>query len=364
MRKRTRLTLVAGTAVVAVAVAAPALAAYTPKIDASVPNALGAVGTTRLHVAVGATDNPTARLVVYAPVGFAASPGSPGSTIGDADAKVRVGDFGGAIVPVTGTIEVRDASGTALVGAVPVPLAALAMACTGTTTHTAYWVFKLSAVGQSIELASFWDTTTGTDAGLGSGKLTFCLPPDDVPPGTPGRAPLGIKLIDASMTFKSVFQNPSTAGQYTWMSFWTPYNAGLGTANAAGTVSAIGINGLPVMATLKGAYVKASKSARLVGTLSAAGRFQAGVKLPLFAGAGKTALKRSGTTNPTTGAGAFTAVKRIIKATYFQVRFSIPSVDYTSVGCAAVPATLPKCVTATVGAFAALTNIVKITPRK
>ena len=363
MRGRTRLALVVVVAGMAVAFSAPALAAYTPQIDASVPNALGATGTTRLHVAVSPTSDPTARVVVYAPVGFSASPGSPGSTIGTIEATVRVGDLGGTIFPVTGTIDVRDASGTALIGGVPVSLAALATSCTATTAHTAYWAFKLSGAGQSVELVAFWDTTTGAEAGLGSGKLTFCLPPDDVPPGAPGRAPLGIKLVDASMTFKNVFQNPSTAGQYTWMSFWTPYNAGLGTANAAGTVSAIGINGLPVVATLKGAYVKARTSARLVGTISAAGRFQAGVKLPLFAGASKTALKRSGATNPTTGAGAFTAVRRIVKATYFQVRFAIPPVDYTSLGCAAVPATLPTCVTATVGAFSALTNIVKVTPK-
>jgi hypothetical protein len=364
MKRITRLVIVAGVAGAALAFAGSALAAFTPRIDVSVPNNLGATGTTRVHLAVGPTDDTTARVVSYSPVGFTVNPGTPGQTIGDVDARVRAGDLGGAIVPVTGTIEVRPADGTALVSGVPVPLAALATGCTGTATHTAFWVFKLSAAGQSLELATFYDTTTGAEAALGSSKLTFCLPPDDVPAGTPGRSPLGIKLVDALLVYKNVYTNPSSAGAYVWTSFWTPYNPGVGTANAAGTVTAISLNGLPVAATLKGGYVKKTKSARLVGRISAAGQFQAGVRLPLFAGTAKAKLKRSGSTGPTAANGAFTAVKRIVKATFFQVRFAVPVVDVTSTACAAVPATLPRCVSATVGAFAALTNIVKVTPRR
>lgn len=364
MKTLTRLAVVGGAAALAMAIAGPALAAYTPTIDASVPNGLGATGTTTIHVASGPDDDTTARLLIYAPVGFSANPGTPGSVIGTADAKVRAGDLGGAIVPVTGDIEVRAANGTALISGVPVPLSTLAVQCTGTATHTAYWIFKLSAAGQALELVSFWDATTGSEAGLGSGKLTFCLPPDDLPPGTPGRSPLGIKLVDAVLTFKNIFTNPAAAGQYPWISFWTPYTPKTGAANAAGTVSALGINGLPVVATLKGRYDKKTKSAKLVGKLSAAGQFQAGVKLPLFSGASATKLKRSGSTNATTAAGAFTAVKKIAKATFFQVRFAIPAVNYTTAGCANWPATLPKCVSATVGAFAAVTKAVKVTPKK
>jgi hypothetical protein len=222
MKTLTRLAVIGGAAALTMALAGPALAAYAPMMDATVPNALGTTGTTAVHVAVGPNDDTTARLVIYAPVGFTAAPGAPGSVIGTADAKVRAGDLGGAIIPVTGDIEVRDASGVAIVSGVPVPLAGLAVSCTGTATHTAYWVFKLSAAGQALELAAFWDTAAGADAGLGSGKVTFCLPPDDLPAGTPGRSPLGIKIVDALLTFKNVFTNPATAGSYPWISFWTP----------------------------------------------------------------------------------------------------------------------------------------------
>ncbi len=248
----------------------------------------------------------------------------------------------------------------------PVPLAQLALQCTGTTTHTAYWVFKLTAAGNALELAAFFDLTAGAEQALGTSKITICLPPDDIPAGTPGRSPLGIKLVDSVLTFnRGVFTNPSTAGLYLWSSIWTPYNPGLGTANAVGTVSAISATALPILATLTGTYSKAKKSAALAGRISIAGQFVAGVKIPLYAGTKKTGLKRAGSTNATKASGAFTAIKRMVRTTYYQVRLAIPAVVQPQL-CAAVPTNLglPKCVTSTVGGFAVLSNILRVTFRK
>ena len=161
MRTLTRLAIIGGASTLALALAAPALAAFTPRLDVSVPNGLNASGQVKIHTAVGATDDTTARLVIYSPVRFTVNGGAVGSVIGTADARVRAGDLGGAIVPVPGDIEVRAPTGTALVSGVPVPLAQLATTCTGTTTHTAYWVFKLTAAGNALELAAFFDLTTG-----------------------------------------------------------------------------------------------------------------------------------------------------------------------------------------------------------
>ena len=227
-------------------------------------------------------------------------------------------------------------------------------------------MFKLTAAGNALELAAFFDTTAGAEQALGTSKITFCLPPDDVPAGTPGRSPLGIKLVDAVLTFnRGVFTNPSTGGLYLWASIWTPYNPGLGTANAAGTVSAVSATPLPIVATLKGKYTKASKSASLAGRVSIAGQFVAGVKLPLFAGPKATGLKRAGSTNATKASGAFTAIKRMVRTTYYQVRFAIPAVVQPSL-CAAVPTNLglPQCVTSTVGGFSVISNILRVTFRK
>ncbi len=366
MRTITRLAIIGGASTLALALAAPALAAFTPRLDVMVPNSLNAAGAVRIHTSVGATDETTARLVIYTPVRFGANGGTVGSVIGTADARVRAGDLGGAIVPVPGDIEVRAPTGTALVSGVAVPLAQLAQSCTGTTTHTAYWVFKLTAAGNALELAAFFDLTTGAEQALGTSKITFCLPPDDVPAGTSGRSPLGIKLVDAVLTFnRGIFTNPSSAGVYLWASIWTPYNPGVGTPNAAGTVSAISATALPITLSLKGTYRKATKSATMTGRASIAGQFVAGVKLPIFAGASRTALKRSGSTNATKASGAFTAVKRMVRTTYYQVRLAIPSVDSPEL-CAAVPANLglPRCATASVGGFAVLSNILKVTFRR
>lgn len=366
MRKLTRLAIVSGASAAALAVSAPALAAYTPRLDVSVPNGLNASGVVRIHFAVGPTDDTTARLVAYSPLRFTVNGGTPGSTIGTAEARVRAGDLGGAVVPVPGTIEVRAPTGTALISGVPVPLAQLALQCTGTTTHTAYWVFKLTAAGSALELAAFFDLTTGAEQALGTSKITICLPPDDVPAGTPGRSPLGIKLVDALLSFsRGVYTNPGQAGAYLWTSIWTPYNPGVGTANAAGTVSAVSATPLPVSLTLKGTFSKPKKSAALAGRISLAGVFTSGVRLPIFSGAKRTGLRRSGSTNATKASGAFTALKKMVRTTYYQVRFAIPAVDTPEI-CAAVPSNLglPRCVTSTVGGFAVRSNTVKVNFRR
>jgi hypothetical protein len=365
MKKLTRLAIIGGASALALALSAPALAAYTPKLDVSVPNGLGASGKVKLHFAVGPTDDATARVVVYSPMRFTANGGTAGSTIGRADARVRALDLGGAIVPTEGSIQVRPASGTYLSSGVPVPLATAATLCTGTATHTAFWVFALSVAGNAVELPAFFDLTAGAEQALGTSKVTFCGQPDDLPAGTPGRAPFGIKLVDAVLTLDAgVYTNPTTAGPYLWASIWTPFNPLVGTANVAGTVSAISLTPLPVLLTLKGTYSKARKSAMLAGRVSVAGQFRAGLKLPLFAGPKKTGLKRAGSTNATKATGAFTATKKMVRTTYYQVRLATPAVDLPQL-CATLPAgVLPRCVTSTVGGFSVLSNILKVTFRK
>ena len=67
MTKLTRLTIIGGATALAMALSTPALAAYIPRLDVSVPNGLGATGKTKIHFAVGPADDTTARLVAYAP---------------------------------------------------------------------------------------------------------------------------------------------------------------------------------------------------------------------------------------------------------------------------------------------------------
>jgi hypothetical protein len=82
-----------------------------------------------------------------------------------------------------------------------------------------------------------------------STKLVVCLPPPDVPPGTPGRATFGAKLLTATFSASAITQ-PTSTGDYTWTSFWTPYTPGKGTPNAAGTVEAQSIRHIPTQVKL------------------------------------------------------------------------------------------------------------------
>ena len=90
------------------------------------------------------------------------------------------------------------------------------------------------------------------------------------------------------------------------------------------------------------------------------------MKLPLFAGPKATGLKRSGSTNATKATGAFTAIKRMVRTTYYQVRFAIPAVVAAGSSARRLPPTSAcrSCVTSTVGGFTVISNILRVTFRK
>jgi hypothetical protein len=81
---------------------------------------------------------------------------------------------------------------------------------------------------------------------MGPAKLVVCLPPPDVPAGTPGRATFGAKLQSATLS-SSAIAEPTASGENRWTSLWTPYNPGKGTPNAAGSVETQSIRHLPVI---------------------------------------------------------------------------------------------------------------------
>ena len=78
-------------------------------------------------------------------------------------AQGTAADLGGALLPLTGNVQVRAASGTYLSGQSQVPIAAAATAVHGArATHTAYWVLVLQAAGQTLELPVFVDSPAKT----------------------------------------------------------------------------------------------------------------------------------------------------------------------------------------------------------
>ena len=64
----------------------------------------------------------------------------------------------------------------------------------------AVWIMNLSVAGQTLAVPMYVNPTVGPEQALGGYKLSICLPPPDVPVGTPGRAFQGAQLLDAQLT--------------------------------------------------------------------------------------------------------------------------------------------------------------------
>ena len=355
-------TLVLGlVSAVALTSAGAALAAYTtPKLLVTDAGTALTINYTQ-----DANDDPTAKLTFYAPSEYSASLTQPaGQTIGTVSALGTANDIApGLLLPLTGTVQVRAANGTYLSGTTQVPIAAAATQCTGTATHTAYWVLILQAAGQTLELPVFVDQVTAApEAALASSKIQACLPPPDVPPGTPGRATFGFKLTQVDFKVNGIYTTAGT-GQPRWRLLATPYTPGRGTPNAAGSVEAQSVVGFPRSATLRKPAVKAVRgfvTLRLAG----AANLPAGAPatLRLYRGAKSASgasivLRKSG--------NAYSGTLRIKQTAKAQVVFLQTR---ATVAAGTVPCTptfgLP-CLSATRAAIAVRSNTVRIViPRK
>ena len=358
MSRTIRLLVLAGVSALALTVAGTALAAYTtPRLLVT-----DAGGSVTINYTQDANDDPTAKLTFYAPTDYSASLTQPaGQTIGTVTAQGTAADLGGALLPLTGTVQVRAANGTYLSGTTQVPIAAAATQCTGTATHTAYWVLILQAAGQTLELPVFVDQITTPPANaIASASIQACLPPPDIPPGTPGRATFGFKLTKVDFKVNNIFTG-ATSGQPRWRVLATPYNPGRGTPNAAGSVEAQSVIGFPRTVTLrKPAVPKAVRgfvTLRISGTanLPAAGtlRLYRGAKSPSSA----SILLR--------GTPAFSGSLRIKQTTRAQTLFLQVRATVAAGTVACTPTFGVPCLAATRAAVAVRSNTVRIViPRR
>ena len=171
-----------------------------------------------VKVSQAQSDPGPARVSVYVPSGYTINTSAtPGTKIGAASGNVFSRDAN-IPLPLSGDVVVAPVSqGVAACDAAP---------------HLAVWVLALSVAGQGINLPVHVDQTAGAETALGAYKLVICVPPDDVPVGTPGRAPQGTRLLDATFTLDNIFTVP--AGQSIWKAITTPWAGG--TPNAGGTV--------------------------------------------------------------------------------------------------------------------------------
>ena len=334
MRKRTRTAIVALSALAALALAAVATAAYTsPKL--SVSYATGNV--TRIVASASVDNDATARAAIVIPTGTTlTTTAGPGTKVGTAKAQVSALALGGALLPLAGDIVVAPP------GSVPV---ASQTVCIGTVTPQATLMLVLQAAGQTINLPAYIIPTSGAQTALGAAQLVFCLPPPDLP--APIGATFGAKFLSADLTLNGVI---GPIAQGAWVAFWTPWNPGVGTVNAAATVAspaAIAPGGI----TLSGRKVKGVK--RLAGRVTQAGGGVA-TKVTILAGTKRLATVTAG------ASGAFTyAVPKRSKATVFRARAVVAGHDAPAV-CGQFGSLGVPCVNATVSGFTATSGTVRV----
>ena len=121
----------------------------------------------------------------------------------------------------------------------------------------------------TINLPVFILPTVGAETALGQGKIVFCLAPPDIPVAS-GGATFGAKFLSAKLTLNAVVQ-AVPAGVF--LTFRTPWQAGNGKINAAGTVASPAAVAPGAVASPRGVWV--SVRWWLVGSPRAARRAQA-----------------------------------------------------------------------------------------
>lgn len=340
-------------ATAALVFASAAVGANTAKIVVShSPMVLAGSKSTTIHVSIPQTTDPIYMLRIYAPTGYQANLAqAAGTTIGNVDAAAFSYDTQ-LTLPLSGTVVTDD----------PAKYATQMAQCQLPSAQ-AVWVLNLSVSGQTLQVPLFVNPTTGAAAALGSYELRICLPPPDVPAGTPGRAAFGAQLLDAKFTVNGIFTTPTAGGLLRWESFFMPFTPHQGAPNPAGTFEARALVPLPIVLGLHAKVVKKSGVARLGGSLAEGGLPDAGFTVTVYRGASSSRLLKAGSAKAN-AKGAWTATAKVkpLKSVYFQVRASAGERDYTAQGCqGAITSQAPAgCVSATLSSWSAVSVLLHV----
>jgi hypothetical protein len=331
---------------VVLALPTTALAAYSSaKLSVSYPPG----GVTRIVATSDVADDATARAAIVVATGTTlTTTATPGTKVGTVTAQVSALALGGALLPLAGDIVVAPA------GAVPV---ASQTACIGALPVITTYLLVLQAAGQTINLPAYLVPAEATLASFGAAELIFCLAPPDIPT-TSGGATFGAKFLSADMSFTGVFSSQSTAA---WIGLWTPWQAGNGQTNPAGTIASASVV-LPGRVTLKGKRVRGRVT--LAGTASQ-GIFVAPFRVSVWGATGKAALRplKSVLANDK---GVYTVtLLKSAKQTVFQTR--VTDVEAVNVGadakdlCTRIFSSLPApCSSFTISGFTAKSKLVTV----
>ncbi len=332
--RRGTWTTAAAVGVLAAVVAVPAAMAkgYT-----SATLAVTQTGSlTTIKASLDPNDDPTASVRIVAPTGVQlTATQAPGTVLGPVRAIVKALDLAGADLPLQGQLVV------AAPGQVP---AAQQTACIQTTTPAATWVMVLSAAGQTLQVPTYLVAGAG-----GQPYIQLCLPPPDVPAGTPGRATFGAKVYSAQLVVSGVF---GTVASGAWVALWTPYTPAVGSVDVAGTIAtpaAIAPGAVTLTAKRSGSR------ATLSGTVTRGGLGGPDATVTIFGGLKASSMKRIGQVK--TGAtGHFVFKAR--SGAFFRVHAATAPGAAFPAACTQLSLPAP-CVNPTINAWAGLSKIVR-----
>jgi hypothetical protein len=326
---RTALSGAAAAALLALAPAASA--AFEPVLTAT-----SAGDTVTLSYSQAAANDGTAVLAFYAPATYRAKlPTAVGSVVGSATGTGVAADLRGSTLPLDGTIRVASPT-TPLAAGSATTLGDAAQACAGSSTLDSTWTLSLNVFDVTVPLA-IGVQHVGSGQEPGGIALFVCPPPADVPAATPGRAPLGLKVVHLTLRLSGLFTVP--AGTHVWHLKATPYAPGTARPNPAAAAEAEAEQAAPPLLTLA-----AKASGAVSGRLTVAGRGVGGRTVQLWA-----AGRRVGrATTKSSGAFAATVAPRRLPAT-LTAKVVVPAryVACTSPAFAPLP-----CTTSIVSGFA------------
>jgi hypothetical protein len=296
-----------------------------------------------IKVSQDQSDQQPAKVTIYIPAGYQPNPsGAVGANIGTTSGQVFARDLS-IPLPLSGDVLVLD------------PAQHTVDACSP-GTHLAVWDLHLTVAGQAIDLPVYVTATAGTETAFGAAKLEVCLGPSDVPAGAPGRSPNGAQLLDATFTVNNQIAPP--VGSSRWNSLWTPYAAGTGVPNAAGTVEARSIVGVGGVTIAPRVTNKKRKLLTISGRVSQGAVAVAGVRVRLFL----NSKARFSTTTQSNGAYRFRLRNSNTRktTTFFQAVVTAAARDVTATGCASPTVAGVPCVSATAGPFTARSKKVRV----
>jgi hypothetical protein len=335
MKRLAKLAVLAGAGVTALAFAGNALAVQKLSVSQTATSLT-------IKVTQAQSDAQPAKIQIFVPAGYTLNTSAaPGTTIGTTAGSVFARDAN-IPLPLSGNVVVAPPNTNA------------APCFTG--THMAVWLLQLQVAGQSINLPVAVDQTSGVNAAFGAYQLVTCLAPADVPQGTPGRSPNGAQLLEANFTVNNVFQVPAELA--TWKALTTPYAAGNGVPNVAGSVETRAVVGSGTLSMSTKVTNKKKRTLRVSGKLSQAGAGVAGAQVRLLLNG--AASKFTARTAPT---GNYTVVLKKTgrkSVTTFQARATVAERDVTSTACQGPTLPTFPCVSATASGFTTVSKKVRV----